>query len=334
MPRSSAKTLTLALACLVFACLVVHVKVGSAFDLSFADVVRQLFRGDAGGHDAVNSVIWRVRLPRAVACLTVGAILGLVGSAFQALFRNPLAEPYIVGVSSGAAVGGVAAVLLGFQTAFWGLGMVAAASLTGAASLALVYALSVRRGVVDVRTLLLAGVVVGAMLSALTTLMLLAAGKDTNQVLRWLLGSTSAAYWPQNAVLALVLVFGGWALARETRRLNAFAIGEETAQRLGVDTARLKRVILGAGSVMTAAAVGSVGIIGFLGLVAPHISRRLLGVDWRYSLLGSGLVGGALLLLADVLAQQVKAVVDMPVGAVTALLGAPSLILLMRSKDF
>lgn len=312
--------------------LLAHVRVGSYFNLSFGDILRELARGDAGGTEAANNVVWRVRLPRTIACLTVGVALGMVGSAFQALFRNPLAEPYIVGVSSGAAVGGVLAMTAGFATAFFGLGMIATATLCGGLALALVYGLAYRRGVVDVRTLLLAGVVIGAMLSALMTVILLASGRDTNAVLRWLLGSMGSAYWPQNAVLAIVVLAGGVVLARETRRLNAFALGEDTAQRLGVDTIRLKRVVLGAGTLMTATSVGAVGIIGFLGLVAPHVARRLLGVDWRWSLVGAGVVGGVLLVLADMLAQNVQAVTELPVGAVTAILGAPSLVLLMRAK--
>lgn len=322
-----------ALVLLVVVGVLVHVKVGSYFRLTFGDILREIGRGDAGGTDAVNNVVWRVRLPRTVACVTIGAMLGLVGSAFQALFRNPLAEPYVVGVSSGAAVGGVTALTLGWGTALFGLGTLALASVGGGLALMVVYALSYRRGVVDVRGLLLAGVVIGSMLSSILTLMILAAGQDANNVLRWLLGSMGSAYWSHDAVLTVCLVFGGAILVRESRRLNAFALGEDTAQRLGVDTSRLKRVILATGTVMTAACVGAVGVVGFLGLVAPHIARRLLGVDWRWSLAGSGLVGAVLLLGSDVLAQNVKAVTEMPVGAVTAILGAPSLVLLMRARD-
>jgi iron complex transport system permease protein len=283
-----------------------------------------------------NVVVWVLRLPRAVAALAVGCILGLVGSAFQAQLRNPLADPYIVGVSSGAAVGGVLALVLGFGGAVGGLAMMGAGFFTGMGALALVYWLAQRRGLVDVTALLLSGVAVGSLLSAVTSLVLLAAGQDTNRVLEWLLGSLSASSWPKNAVLAGVAVLGGAILISRSRYLNAFAIGEDTASRLGVDVPRLRTVVLTVGTAMTAAAVGAVGIIGFLGLVAPHISRKLLGVDWRFSLLGSGLIGGALLLLADILAQRAMSAItqtpglEVPVGVVTAIIGAPSLLVLLR----
>jgi iron complex transport system permease protein len=314
-----------------------------------ADVLHELFRGMRSG-EAANTIVWQVRLPRALGCLLIGGILGAVGSAFQALFRNPLAEPYIVGVSSGAAVGGVLAIVLGLGQMLAGLMVPVLAFAAGLASLALVFAIARRHGVVEVTTLLLSGVVVGSLLSAMLSLILLAAGRDTNQVLRWLLGSTSPMDWNRLAMLAVALLAGGAALVLQTRRLNAFAFSEDTAQRLGVDTGRLKAAVLVVGTAMTAVAVGAAGIIGFLGLVAPHIARRLLGVDWRVSLAGSAIFGAILLLLSDIVAQRgvptVEAlliaagamaerpvsVVDLPVGIVTALLGAPFLLVLLRRK--
>lgn len=292
--------------------------------------------GGPHGKNPTNLVVWQIRMPRAIACLLLGGILGTVGSAFQAQLRNPLADPYIVGVSSGAAVGGAAAVVFGFGASVGGLGTMLAGFISGLGSLALVYWLSRRRGVVDVTSLLLAGVVIGTLLSAVLSLLLLASGRDQGVVLSWLLGSTTPAFWPQNLLLAIVLFIGGLVLFRETRKLNAFALGDEVAQRVGVDTVRLTRVVLLAGTAMTAAAVGAHGIIGFLGLVSPHISRRVFGVDWRRSLPGSMLIGMALLLLADLLSQRgVSSItgvpgMEVPVGIVTAILGAPSLLILMR----
>lgn len=292
-----------------------------------SDVLREIFQGDTG--ERLNVIVWRIRLPESLTCVLVGAILGMVGSAFQALFRNPLADPYIVGVSSGAAVGGAVALVAGIGAAWAGLGMMACAFGGGLFALLAVFQLARRRGVVDVTALLLAGVVLGALLSAVLMLVLLASGRDTNQVLRWLMGSTSPAHWNRVALLAGALAVGGLALVRETRALNAFAVEETSAQRLGVDTEHLKRTVLLAGTAMTAVAVGSVGIIGFLGLVSPHIARRLTGVDWRWSMMASGLVGAALLAAADIVAR--RATPDgIPVGIVTALLGAPFLIVLMR----
>ena len=311
----------------------VHVGLGSTLFISPVKVLHELLRGDSGGSDTLNNVVWRVRLPRALGCVLVGGLLGTVGSAFQALFRNPLAEPYIVGVSSGAAVGGALAFVLGFSGALGGMGIMGAAFVTGLLSLALVFAMASRRGVVQVQTLLLSGVVVGALLSAVLSLILLAAGQDTNQVLRWLLGSTTPMFWNRIAAMSAVMLVGGVVMLLQTKSLNAFAISEETAQRLGVDTSALKSVVLVTGTAMTAAAVGSAGIIGFLGLVAPHIARRLLGVDWRWSLPGSAVLGAGLLLAADVVAQRAIPNTELPVGVVTALLGAPFLLVLLRRRD-
>ncbi len=324
------------LALLMLLAFLLHVGVGSYSWYRPWDTLAEIFRGPLEGGSTENFVVWSLRLPRAVEAITVGCLLGLVGSAFQAQLRNPLADPYIVGVSSGAAVGGVAVLAFGFSMAFGGLAKMTAGFATGMAALALVYFLSRRRGLVDVTALLLSGVAVGSLLSAVTSLILLGAGQDTNRVLEWLLGSLSTSAWSKNAILTVTLVIGAGLLISQSRHLNAFAIGEDTASRLGVDVPRLRTLVLTVGTAMTAVAVGAVGIIGFLGLVAPHIARKLLGVDWRWSLAGSGLVGGALLLLADILAQRgmsaITGVVGMevPVGIVTAIIGAPSLLVLLK----
>jgi iron complex transport system permease protein len=315
----------------------VHVNVGSSEWYTPWAIVAELMRGPGGQTD--NGIVWMIRLPRALTCLLVGGILGIVGSAFQAQFRNPLADPYIVGVSSGAAVGGVGALIAGIAGWFGGLGTLAFGFVGGMLSLLLVLSLARRRGVIDVTGLLLAGVVLGSFLSAVLSLALLWSGHDTNMLLGWLLGNMSAAFWNQVAVLSVVLAAGAIVLFRQTRRLNALALGEDTAARLGVDPVRLRNIVLTTGTAMTAAAVGAVGIVGFLGLVSPHISRRIVGVDWRWSLIGSGLVGSALLLAADLVAQRGLSLIthqvgfEVPVGIVTAVLGAPVLLALLRRQQ-
>lgn len=319
--------------------LFVHLHVGSTYWYSPLEVGRQLLKGpNPTGDDQINNIIWSIRLPRVLECICVGGILGTVGSAFQAQLRNPLAEPYIVGVSSGAAVGSALAMELGFESAFGGLGSAACGFVTGMMALGLVYMLASRRGVVDVTTLLLAGVVIGALLSSILSLTILLAGKDSNRILETLLGTMSTANLAKDAVLFVALIFGSIVLVRQTRLLNAFAMGEESAARMGVDVGRMRAIVLVIGTAMTAAAVGAVGIVGFLGLVAPHIARRILGVDWRYSLIGSGLIGAVLLVAADLIAQRIGgifpnvAVTEVPVGIVTAIIGAPSLLILIRKK--
>lgn len=336
-PRSPLGVL-LVLAGVCVAAFLLHVGSGSAdpgayfrWRLSPGEVLAELFRGQlTPGLSQDNLIVWQIRLPRALACLLVGGLLGSVGSAFQALFKNPLADPYIVGVSSGAAVGGALALVLGIAGWAGGLGLMLACFVCGLGALGLVFGLARSRGALDVQRLLLAGVVIGSMLSAVLSMVLLASGLDTNQVLRWLLGSATPMYWNRITALALAFVVGGAVLLAQTKRLNALAMGEEAARRLGVNTRVLVPTVLAVGTAMTAVTVGSVGIIGFLGLVAPHIARRIVGVDWRWSLLASALCGMALLVLSDIAAQRLIPGAELQLGIITALLGAPFLLVLLR----
>lgn len=329
IPASARPRLVILLVLLVCA-FIFHLAFGGTW-LTPADVVRTLFSGNTG--EGMSVVVWQIRLPRALGCILVGAMLAVVGSSFQALFRNPLAEPYIVGVSSGAALGGVIAIITGLSGIWGGLGLMSAGFVTGMLSLLLVFAVARKRGVVDVQTLLLAGVVVGGLLSAMTTFGLFLAGQDANRVLRWLLGSTTPMFWDRLLVLGIVLLVGGSVLLSQSRALNAFAVGERTAQALGVDVGRLKRIVLIGGTAMVAVTVGAVGIIGFLGLIAPHIARRLVGVDWRVSMPAALLCGSIVLLFADVLAQRAVPGMELPVGVVTAILGAPVLLVLLKRES-
>jgi iron complex transport system permease protein len=317
-------------AALVALAFLFHAGLGSTDLVMPWDVAREIFRGAQDDPSTENLIVWGIRLPRTCACLLVGGILGAAGSAFQALFRNPLSEPFTVGVSAGAAVGGVVALVTGFAVLLGGAGTTIAAFVFGMLSLQLVFALAKRRGAVDVTTLLLAGVVVSSLLSAILSFVLLASGRDTNELMRWLAGSATPMFWNRVAILAVVSAIGLPLLYRQTRALNAFAIGEETARRLGVDADRLKRVVLVTCTAMTATAVGAVGIVPFIGLVAPHIGRRLFGVDWRASLPGSVLIGSLLMILSDLIAQRVG---ELPVGLVSAILGAPSLLILLRREE-
>jgi iron complex transport system permease protein len=316
-------------ACVVGAFLL-HVSLGGSSQIGPVQILREIGAGDTGGGDATNSIVWRIRLPRACAAGLVGALLASVGAAFQLLFRNPLAEPYVLGVSSGAALGGSLAIVLGFSGTMMGLGQTGMAFAGGLGSLFLVLAFGKKA---RMETTLLAGVVIGSMLSALLSMILLLSGQDSNVLLRWLLGSTSPMFWERVAVLAIVLAIGLVLLMRTGRLLNAFALGESTAARLGVDVRSLRMQVLIVGSAMTAAAVGTVGIIPFVGLAAPHAARKLLGPDARWNLPASALCGASLLLLADVLAQRLRPGMEIPLGAVTAFLGAPALLFLLRSRQ-
>jgi iron complex transport system permease protein len=324
-------TLGLLLVGVMFASLL-YLLLGGAVLLPTPVVLHELFRGPQADEGGVNAILWGNRLPSECACLLVGASLGLAGSAFQALFRNPLADPFVVGTASGAAVGGACAIVFGLRAYLGDLAMPLVGFATGFGALMLVLALSRRRGMVDVSSLLLAGAVTGSMLSALQSMILLLAGQDSNQVLRWLLGSMHPMFWARCLLLFIGFAIGAVLLVGQAKALNALAIGDSTAHQLGIHVRGVRRRVLVVGTGLVALCVGSVGVIGFLGLAAPHIARRLLGVDWRFSMVGASLIGAILLLFADGLTQHTYSVGEMPVGVVTALLGAPFLLVLLR-KD-
>lgn len=325
--RSRNRSLWVLLSSALVVAFLVHIAIGTT-TIPLSDILHALFsRGAQGDNDGI---ILNLRLPRAVACLVVGGILGLAGSALQSLFRNPLADPYVVGVSSGAAVGGATAFVLHTGLLFGGLGMVLFSTMGGILALGLVLALSLHRGTVVSDRLLLAGVMVGSLLSAVLSIVLLAAGQDTRKVLGWLLGSMTQAFWREIGWMSLALVIGGYLLIRQSKNLNVLAIGPDAARRMGVDASRLMLVVLVVTGAMVSITVGSVGIVGFLGLAAPHIARRVVGTDWRGSLIASGILGATMLSLADVIAQWGG--MEFPVGIVTAVIGAPFLLVLLRKR--
>jgi iron complex transport system permease protein len=317
----------IALGLLVFA-LLIHIGFGSSENISPLDTLREIMRGDHND-SGINRIIWLVRLPRALQCILTGAILGATGTIFQALFRNPLAEPYIVGASSGAAVGGVLVQVLGLGSALLGFAMPLAGFVTGLLTLVLVFSLAIRRGVIETPTLLLAGVVISTMLSSVLSMILMVSGHDQGVVLRWLLGSEAEATFQNVQILFLVFSIGFFLLLRLSRYMNAIAVDEETAQSVGVDPGKLRSQVLSITTAMVATLVGTVGIIGFVGLVAPHISRRIVGVDLRKVLPLATVIGALLLLMSDAIAQRLTSG-GLPVGIVTAILGAPSLLVLLK----
>lgn len=308
---------------------VIHVRMGTTINYPWKEFFRALFQGPNGDSDA-TLIIWQFRLPRACACVLVGALLAGAGSAFQALFKNRLAEPYTVGTASGSAIGGVVAQLV-FPAALVDLGVPILAFVAGMASLGLVMLLARRRGRIETPTLLLSGVLVGALLNAAMSLTLYWNNRDTNRLLGWLLGSVDAILWIQIAMMAGVLAVAGALLMVRSRDLNAMAFGEETASRLGVDVPKLRMLVLVAGGAMTAAAVGSAGVVAFVGLIAPHLTRQLLGVDWRFSLPGSMAMGSVVVLVADAIGQRsVKG--GVPLGVMTALIAAPVLLSVLGNQ--
>jgi iron complex transport system permease protein len=318
----------LALGLLLAVALVLSVAVG-AVPLSPGSVLDALLgRGDA----MTRAIIVELRLPRAALAALIGAGLAVAGTVFQALLRNPLAEPYILGVSGGAAVAAVAVLVLVGAAAPWAVP--AAAFAGGVGAILLVFRIASSTGsVLDTRVLLLAGVVVGAFFNALILLLLTFAEVETfRSAVFWMMGSLAGATWPAVGMLAVYLVPSLVVLFALARPLNLMAIGEETALYLGARVERIKWTAYLVASLLVAAGVAAAGIIGFVGLIVPHALRLIWGADHRFLLPGTALAGAAFLLLADTVARTVAAPVELPVGVVTALIGVPVFVVLLTRR--
>ena len=280
---------------------------------------------------ARSDIVWNLRAPRAVLAFLVGGSLGVAGAALQALVRNPLADPFLLGLSGGAGLGAVSAIAL-HLTGPWALPL---AEFVGAlAALGLVYRLGLiggGAGALDPRILLLGGVAVGAFAAAITTAIVsLADAAELRNAFLWLWGGLSAASWQAVLLVALYVPVPLLVLVAAARPLDLLALGEEPARYLGADVDAVKRRVYVAASLLTAAAVAVSGVIGFVGLVVPHIARLTWGHRHRALLPAAFLGGGALLAFADTLARTVVAPRELPVGVVTALIGVPVFALLLR----
>lgn len=281
-------------------------------------------------HDnTASAVVFKIRLPRTLLAVLVGASLSVAGAAFQAVLRNPLADPYILGVSGGAALGAVTAIWLGFAAA---LLLPVAAFLGAIAALLLVYWVArAHRG--SSHTLILCGVIVGSLASALLLFLLwLSPADQTRAAIFWLTGNLVFAdyrllQWVAPLTLAAFLVL--WS---ESRSLDLFTQGEETAADLGLAVGRVRLLVLISAGAMTAAVVAMAGLIGFVGLTVPHMVRLLFGPAHHRLLPASALAGAVFLVLADALSRQLYAPAEIPVGVVTALLGAPFFLYLLRAQ--
>lgn len=281
-----------------------------------------------GSHEAI---ILSLRLPRVLLAATVGAALAVAGGAFQGLFRNPMADPYVIGVSSGAALGAALAFTAHPSVTLLGLGGVPLAAFAGAIATAfVVYGLSRVGRSVPIGNLLLSGVAVGALLSALVSLVVVLGRKHLDEIVYWLMGSLAGRGWTHLGVALPYLALGGVTLLLLGRDLNALLLGEEEAAHLGIPVERTKKIILAAGSLLTAAAVATCGVVGFVGLIVPHIVRLLVGPDNRVLLPVSALAGSLLLIVADLVARVAVRPGELPVGVVTAIIGGPFFLYLLR----
>jgi len=326
-PRRLARlALLLVIAAVVFC---VSMTIGAAH-LPLRDVIAAL---GGAGDETTRAIVLHLRLPRAVLALLVGGALGLAGAVFQALLRNPLAEPWVLGVSGGAAVGAVTAVVLGWSLlAPWSLPLAAFAGAMLAILLVLRIATHAASGL-DTRVLILAGLVVAAFFNAVIQLLLtFASGETFRSALFWMMGSLAAANWTSVIVLTAYMLPAMAALLLMARPLNLLAVGEETALYLGTRVERVKLASYLIASLLVAATVAVSGIIGFVGLIVPHAIRLMWGSDHQLLLPASVLLGGGFLLAADTAARTVAAPAELPLGVITALVGVPLFVLLLTRR--
>lgn len=283
------------------------------------------------GEEKYAFIIWNIRLPRTILVALTGAALSGSGAAYQGLFRNPLADPFLIGVASGAGLGAVIAMSIQWPYTFWGLLAIPAASFIFALlTVFIVYFLARVGQTVPTTNLILAGVAFSSFATSLTSFLMLRSTSEVRRALGWLLGGASQAGW--TAILAMLpyLVIGLGILIFFGYRLNLLQFGDDQAQHMGVNVNRTKTILLIASSLATAAAVAFSGIIGFIGLVVPHIMRLWFGADYRRLIPLSIISGASALLLSDIIARVILAPQEIPVGIITALVGAPFFLWVLR----
>ncbi len=290
--------------------------------------------GHGGAPGVAEVVVLGLRLPRVLAALLAGGALAVAGVGFQALTRNPLAEPSVLGVSSGAAFGVITAQVFGLRAGVLeALGLTAFAFCGALVAGVAVYAIASRAGGLPVHTLVLSGVIVGMFFSSAITVLISVVDFDRlGGVIHWLLGNLAPIPPPALAVFAAVAGLGFWLVLGQSRRLNLLALGEEGALQLGVEALHVKRRIFAGAALLTAAVVAFAGPIGFVGLIVPHALRMTLGPDNRVLVPAAVLAGGMFLLAADTLARNLVAPAELSVGVITSFCGAPFFVYLLRSR--
>ncbi|MGW2117658.1 FecCD family ABC transporter permease [Streptomyces zhihengii] len=332
-PRGAGWALTAGLVVALALVSLVSAGVG-AYEIPLGDILASIGnRIGLGGHalDRVGeSVLWNVRFPRVVLAVLVGASLGCAGALMQGVFGNPLAEPGVIGISSGAAVGAVGAIALGFS--FFGTWTVTAcAFVSGLATVLLVYALSRSGGRTEVVTLILTGIAVNAFAGALIGLSIFFADNaQITEITFWQLGSLSQATWPKVLAVLPFALLGLLVAPFYARKLDLLALGERPARHLGVDVERLRMVLILVVALLTAAAVAVAGIITFVGLLVPHLLRMANGPGHRFLVPGSALGGAVVLAAGDLAARTAAAPAELPLGVLTALFGSPFFFWLLR----
>ncbi len=329
------------LAVLLFSVLLMAACVGSAH-LGVGDALRLLaaklpgvgrFVDTDGIGEVYERILFKVRLPRVVLAGLVGAGLSVTGAAFQGLFRNPLADPHILGVSSGAALGATIAMLFGSGAWFFGISLTGLSAFAGGLiTVFLVYQIACAKGRGRAMHLLLTGTAVSSFLSALISFLMTRHQDELEKIYMWTLGSFGAATWEKVRFLGVFLLVGCLVLFSVSRELNLLAAGEDSAVTLGVSLAATRAIIIIAGTFLVAACVSVSGVIGFVGLIVPHCMRLMFGPEHKKLLPCAALCGAVLMIFCDMLARTATAPTEIPVGVVTAMIGAPYFIFLLARE--
>jgi len=283
--------------------------------------------------NTLDTIIFDIRLPRVILAGLVGAALATAGATYQGLFRNPLADPYLIGVAQGAALGAVIGFLLPPSWHSLEFGIIPLLAFIGAVvSTAVVYSLARVGKTLPVTMLILAGVALGALLASIVSYLIISSGEKIHSIMFWLMGSFALSQWSEAITVLPYVLLGVAILLVYARPLNLMQLDEEQAQQLGLNVERLKLILLAAATLITAAAVSFVGIIGFVGIIIPHAVRLIWGADYRFLLPLSVLTGAIFLILADLVARTALAPTEIPIGVITAICGAPFFLYLLRRR--
>ncbi|PBC12030.1 iron ABC transporter permease [Mesorhizobium sp. WSM3859] len=341
--RSARARAVIALLCLALTLSVFLSLTSGASDASAVRVIRDWVTGAVPADAALAArdqlIVYDIRMPRVLLGVLIGAALAVSGAVMQGLFRNPLADPGLIGISAGSSLGAVAVIVLGatwlapVTLAFGTLALPLAAFFGGLVVTLLLYAVATRQGRTSVATMLLAGIAISALAMALTgVLIFMADDRQLRDLTFWQLGSLAGSTWPKVGTVGPVIILALAAMPFLSRGLNALALGEATASHLGIPVQRLKYIAIVGVSAAVGASVAVSGGIGFVGIVVPHVLRLAIGPDNRYLLPASALLGASLLLLADAVARTIVAPAELPIGIVTAIAGAPFFLWILLRK--
>ncbi|MFO7820284.1 MAG: iron chelate uptake ABC transporter family permease subunit [Halanaerobacter sp.] len=338
--RKSWNLILLGLLLFLIVVIIIAVSLG-AVDISLSNVIKTLLSKVPFLQELVNAsdlgvketIIYEIRLPRVLLAGLVGLALATSGTVFQALLKNPMADPYVIGISSGASLGATLGLVLDLEFKFLALNTIPLFAFLGAViTVFVVYKLAKVGDKISVSTLLLAGVAVGAFLSALVSLLMVFNNDSMQQIVYWMMGSLSSKGWQQVQMIWLYII-GGYVITHLfAKDLNVLLLGAETAQSLGLEVESIKKILLVTASLLAGAAVAGSGIIGFVGLIIPHLVRLLVGPDHRILIPSSALVGAIFLIGTDIFARTVIAPTEIPVGIITSLFGGPFFLYLLNKK--